>query len=116
MKEFIELKLGSMTMIEYERRFLELLRYIGFIKDEEVKIKIFLSGLSSLYIDKIQFDDPRTLEEALRKYKYLYEKSKERPYFQRAWDYKKTDKMDQRKKIFKPPLFKNNSQSHMQGN
>jgi hypothetical protein len=39
MKELFELKLGSMTMDEYERRFLELLRYVGFIKYEKVKIQ-----------------------------------------------------------------------------
>jgi hypothetical protein len=38
MKEFIELKLGSMTIDEYERSFLELLKYVPFIKDEAVKI------------------------------------------------------------------------------
>jgi hypothetical protein len=31
-----------MTMDVYERKFLELLRYLGFIKDEKVKTKIFL--------------------------------------------------------------------------
>lgn len=30
MQEFIELKLGSMTLKEYENNFLELLRYVGF--------------------------------------------------------------------------------------
>jgi hypothetical protein len=39
MKEFFELKLGSMTIDEYERRFLELLKYVPFIKDEQVKIQ-----------------------------------------------------------------------------
>jgi hypothetical protein len=34
MKEFFELKLGSMTIDEYERIFLELLNYVPFIKDE----------------------------------------------------------------------------------
>jgi hypothetical protein len=38
MKELFEFKLGSMTMDEYERRFLELLKYADFIKDEKVKI------------------------------------------------------------------------------
>jgi hypothetical protein len=38
MKEFFELKLGSMTIDEYERRFLELLKYVSFIKDETIKI------------------------------------------------------------------------------
>jgi hypothetical protein len=58
MQEFFELKLGSMTMDEYERRFLELLRYVGFIKDEKVKIQIFFSGIPSFYNDKIHFDEP----------------------------------------------------------
>jgi hypothetical protein len=34
MKEFFELNLGSMTIDEYERIFLELLKYVAFIKDE----------------------------------------------------------------------------------
>ena len=55
MQEFFELKLGSMTMDEYERRFLELLRYVGFIKDEKVKIQRFMSGIPYFYIVKIHF-------------------------------------------------------------
>jgi hypothetical protein len=38
MKYFFELKLGSMTMDENEKRFFELLKYVDFIKDENVKI------------------------------------------------------------------------------
>jgi hypothetical protein len=38
MQEFFELKLGNMTMDEYEKKFLELLRYVSFIRDEKVKI------------------------------------------------------------------------------
>ena len=66
MKEFFELKLGSMTIEEYERRFLELLKYVSFIKDETVKIQRYLSGLPSFISDKIQYDDPKTLEETIR--------------------------------------------------
>ena len=38
MKELFELNLGSMTIDEYERIFLELLKYVSFIKDETVNI------------------------------------------------------------------------------
>jgi hypothetical protein len=38
MKQLFELKLGSMTIDEYERRFLELLKYLSFIKDVLVNI------------------------------------------------------------------------------
>jgi len=82
-----------MKMDEYERRFLELLRYVSLIKDEKVKIQIFLSEISSFYSDKIHFDDPKTLEESIRKVKYIYERSKGRSIFQKAWDDKKKGKM-----------------------
>jgi hypothetical protein len=53
MKEFFKLKLGNMTIDEYERRFLELLKYVPFIKDETVKIQRYLSGVPSSISDKI---------------------------------------------------------------
>jgi hypothetical protein len=65
MKEFFELKLGSMTIDEYERRFLELLKYVSFIKDETVRIQRYLNGFPPFISDKIQYDDPKTLEETI---------------------------------------------------
>jgi hypothetical protein len=69
MKEFFELKLGNMTIDEYERRFLDLLKYVPFIKDETVKIQRYLSGLPSFISEKIQYDDAKTLEETIRREK-----------------------------------------------
>ena len=63
MKEFFKLKLGSMTIDEYKRIFLEISKHVAFIKDEQVKIHRYLSGLPSFINDKIQYDDPKTLEE-----------------------------------------------------
>jgi hypothetical protein len=71
MKEFFELKLGSMKIYEYERRFLELLKYVAFIKDEHIKIQRYLSGLPSFINDKIQYDNPKTLEENIRCDKFI---------------------------------------------
>jgi hypothetical protein len=67
-----------MTMAEYERNFLGLLKYVGFIKDEKVKIQMFLIGLPSFYKDKIQYDEPKTLNETIKKDKYVYEQGKGR--------------------------------------
>jgi predicted AlkP superfamily phosphohydrolase/phosphomutase len=72
-KEFFELKLGSMIMDEYEKILFEFLKYVDFIKDEKFKIQRFMSGLPSLYSDKIQYDNPGALEEAIRREKNLYE-------------------------------------------
>ena len=71
-EEFHELRLGQQTMEEYANRFLELLRYVRYIKYEKVKIQCFLSGLPQSYKDLVEFCEPRTLEEAIRKDKYCY--------------------------------------------
>ena len=81
MKEFFELKLGSTTIDEYERSFLELLKYVPFIKDKAVKIQRYLSGLPPSIGDKIQYDDPKTMEETIRRAKFLYEQQREKPTF-----------------------------------
>ena len=65
-------------MEEYEKMLLALLKYVGFIKYEKVKIQRFLSGLPSFYKEKIQYDEPRMLNETIRKAKYLYEQGKGR--------------------------------------
>jgi hypothetical protein len=57
----------SKTIDEYERRFLELLKYVSFIKDETIKIQMYLSGFPSFISEKIQYDDPKTLEETIRR-------------------------------------------------
>jgi hypothetical protein len=89
MNELLELNIGSMTMDEYERRFLELLRYVDVVNNEEVKIRRLLSGIPSIFSDKIQYDDPETLEEEIRRAKFLYDKHRGRPTFQKVWEDKK---------------------------
>ena len=69
-KEFHELILGQLTMEEYANKFLELLRCARYIRDDKVKIQRFLSGLAQSYKDIIEFDELRTLEEAIKKAKY----------------------------------------------
>jgi hypothetical protein len=68
------------------------------------------------YSMRMQYDNPGTLEEAIRREKHIYEQSRGRPTFQKAWDDKNKGNMDQRKKSFNPPFLKNNSQSYQQGN
>jgi hypothetical protein len=107
MKELFELKLGSMYIDEYERRFLEMLKYVLFIRDETIKIQRYMSGLPSPISENIQYEDPKTLKETIRREKFLYEQQREKPTFQKAWEDKKKFNMDQRKKGTKPSFFKN---------
>jgi hypothetical protein len=83
--EFFELKLGSMTINKYERRFLKILKYVTFIKDEKVKIQRYMSGFPSFISKTIQYDEPKTLEETIRCTKCLYDHQKGRPIFEKAW-------------------------------
>ena len=83
------------------------MRYVLYIKDEKVKVQHFLSGLPQSYKDRIEFYEPRTLKEAIRKAKYFYEQSKGKPDYHKAWKDKKNEKFDQRKKGFKPSRFRN---------
>ena len=94
-------------MEEYANRFLELLRYVRYIKDEKVKIQHFLRGFPQYYKDRIEFYESRTLEEAIRKDKYCYEQSKGKPNYHKAWKDKKNEKFDQIRKCFKPSRFRN---------
>jgi hypothetical protein len=52
MQQFFEIRLGSMTMAEYEKKFLGLLKYVRFIGDEKVKMQVdcqpFISKISSI--------------------------------------------------------------------
>ena len=54
-KKFHEMKLGQQKMEEYANKFLELLRYVKYIKDDKVKIQLFLSGIPQAYKDIIEF-------------------------------------------------------------
>jgi hypothetical protein len=94
MKDFFELNLRSMTIDEYERKFLELLKYVAFIKDEQVKIQRYLSGFTSFISDNIKYDDPNTLEETRRRDKCLYDQQRGRPTFQKAWEEKMKIKVE----------------------
>jgi hypothetical protein len=109
MKEFFKLKLSSMTIDEYERSLLEVLKYVLFIKDKAVKIQRYLSGLPPSLGDKIQYDDPNTMEETIRREKFLYEQQRKNPTFWKAWDDQKRFKKEQRQKGNRPPFFRNNA-------
>jgi len=50
-KEFYKLKMGSMTDEEYMTKFLELMRYVPYIKDEKDKVHRFVGGFPLVFRD-----------------------------------------------------------------
>ena len=87
------------------KKFLDLMRYVDCIKEEKIKIQRFLSGLPSFYKDRIQYDEPKSLEEAIRKSKYMYEQNKGKTDFRKSWKDKKQDHQNQRRRGLNLPLF-----------
>ena len=77
-KEFYELKLGSMTMKDLNNKFLSLLRYVPYLVDEKPKVQRFLSCLPYHIKDRIEYDNPKTLEEAMRKANFCFEQNKKK--------------------------------------
>lgn len=63
----------SMTDKEYTTKFMELLRYVSYLADEKDKVQIFVSGLSLSFRDRIEYDEPRSLDEVIGKLKHFYE-------------------------------------------
>ena len=109
------MKLGQLTMEEYANKFLELLRYVRYIWYDKVKIQHFLSRLPQEYKDRIEFDEPQTVEEEIRNAKYFYDQNKGKPDYHKAWKDKKTEKFYQRNKCFKPSHFWNQQSQPSQG-
>jgi len=62
-----------MAMKELCSKFMSLLRYVPYIIDEKPKIQRFLSCLPAIFKDMIEYDNPKTLEEAMRKAHFCYE-------------------------------------------
>jgi len=72
-KEFYELWMGSMTYEEYTSIFLELLRYVRYLRKEKAKVQRFISGFPFAYRYQIEFNESRSLEEVIQKLKHCYE-------------------------------------------
>ena len=105
-----------MSMKVLSRKFISLLRYVPYIIDEKPKIQRFLSFLPTSFKDRIQFYNPKTLEEAMRKDDFCYKQSKKRE-IKPKWKNKRTSKFYQKRKGFKSnKSFGNNSQNFSKNN
>ena len=59
---------------------------------------------------------PKTMDEAIRKAKLCYHLFKQRLELSRNMQHKKNDKLDQRKKGFKPSPFRKGAKRHTDNN
>jgi len=67
LNEFHDLKQGTKTVLEYEARFMELLRYASHLNTEKLKVNKFLYGLNPRIKEKVRILMPKTLHEAVQR-------------------------------------------------
>ena len=65
-----------MNMEDFSNKFIEMVRYVPYMRDEKVKIQWFLSCFPYPYKDRIQYNEIATLDETMRKAKHCYEQYK----------------------------------------
>jgi hypothetical protein len=73
-------------MEEHVQKFIELLRYVGYIKKGRVKIQRSLGGLPPSYRDRIESSNPKTLEETIQMEMHYYEHNKGKAEAQPSWN------------------------------
>eukprot|EP00253_Pinus_taeda_P009062 PITA_09062 len=77
-REFHDLRLGQQTMDEFITRFTSLLHYVPYIRQEKVKVQRFVSNLPPYMRERIEFDNPKSMDEVIRKARICYQQSKQK--------------------------------------
>eukprot|EP00253_Pinus_taeda_P026609 PITA_26609 len=80
-------------MDEFITRFTSLLRYVPYIREEKVKVQRFVSSLPPYMRERIEFDNPKSMDEVIRKARICYQQSKQKgKTASRKWNEKKNFK------------------------
>eukprot|EP00253_Pinus_taeda_P027426 PITA_27426 len=89
-REFHDLRLGQQTMDEFITCFTSLLRYVPYIREEKAKVQRFVSSLPPYMRERIEFDNPKSMDEVIRKARICYQQSKQKgEAVGRKWNEKK---------------------------
>eukprot|EP00253_Pinus_taeda_P017906 PITA_17906 len=89
-REFHDLRLGQQTMDEFITRFTSLLHYVPYIREEKEKVQRFVSSLPPYMRERIEFDNPKSMDEVIRKARICYQQSKQKgKTASRKWNEKK---------------------------
>eukprot|EP00253_Pinus_taeda_P014041 PITA_14041 len=80
-------------MDEFITRFTSLLRYVPYIREEKAKVQRFVIILLPYMRERIEFDNPKSMDEVIRKARICYQQSKQKDEAAgRKWNEKKSFK------------------------
>eukprot|EP00253_Pinus_taeda_P020164 PITA_20164 len=92
-REFHDLRLGQQTMDGFITRFTSLLRYVPYIREEKAKVQRFISSLPAYMRERIEFDNPKSMDEVIRKARICYQQGKQKgETANRKWNEKRSFK------------------------
>ena len=77
--------MGRLTIDEFVTKFTNLLSYVPYICEEKAKVQRFLNYLPAVYKEKIEFDNPKTMDEVVRKSRLCYQQFKGRGEHGKSW-------------------------------
>ena len=96
-------------MKDLNSKFLSLLRCVPYLVDEKPKVHQFLSCLPYHIKDMIEYDNPKNLEEAMRKANFCYEQNRKKESMANWKAKNNNNQYDQKKKEFAPNRNSNNN-------
>ena len=99
-----------MTMKEICSKFLSLLRYVPYIIDEKPKIQRFLSCLPLMFKERIEYENPKTLEEVMQKENFCFDQNKNKRESIPVWKNQRPGNFDSKGKQNK--FHKNRGNNH----
>eukprot|EP00253_Pinus_taeda_P015609 PITA_15609 len=80
-------------MDEFITHFTSLLLYVPYIREEKAKVRRFVSNLTPYMQERIEFDNPKSMDEVIRKARICYQQSKQKGEAAgRKWNEKKSFK------------------------
>eukprot|EP00253_Pinus_taeda_P032583 PITA_32583 len=65
-------------MDEFITRFTSLLRYVPYIREEKAKVQRFVSSLPPYMRERIEFDNPKSMDDVIRKARICYQQSRQK--------------------------------------
>eukprot|EP00253_Pinus_taeda_P023180 PITA_23180 len=77
-REFHDPRLGQQTMDEFVTKFTSLLCYVPYIREEKAKVQWFVSSLPQTMWERIEFDNPKTMDEVIRKARICFQQNKQK--------------------------------------
>jgi len=81
-------------MDDFFNKIMNLLRYVPYLKEEKAKIQRFVSCLSFSYREIIEFDNPKTMDQTIRKENLCFYQNHKKYDNSKGWMTKKNEKFN----------------------